>query len=188
MIIQPYLAVNGRIEKHRTLGIIGFLIAGGAIFTGFSLLDYPLRFIENITLDRPGPPVAFYYGTLIVEAVLMLAFTYAIVKGIVHRKNLKEHSWWLIASAFYMMMPAVGRGIILFWRATLTPEKLNPLLITLSAELIYIPLFLVFAYTFGKIKHQATLIGLLLVIVRVLRFPIGSSETVQEILKALIRY
>ena len=188
LIIQPYLAVNGKIERHRTYGILGFVIAGGAIFTGFSLLDYPLRLIENISPDRPGPPVAFYYGTLIVEFVLMLAFTYAIIKGIIHRKNLKEHSWWLIASAFYMMMPAVGRGLIVFWRATLPPEKLNPLLITLSAELIYIPLFLIFAYKFGKIKHQATLIGLLLVIVRVLRFPLGSSETVQEFLKLVIKY
>jgi hypothetical protein len=188
LIIQPYLAVNGKIEKHRTYGIIGFLIAGGAIFTGFSLLDYPLRLIENMTLDRPGPPVAFYYGTLIVEFLLMVAFTYAILKGIIHRKNLKEHSWWLIASAFYMMMPAVGRGMIVFWRATLPPEKLNPLLITLSAEFIYIPMFLLFAHKFGKIKHQATLIGFLLVVVRVLRFPMGSSETVQEFLKLVIQF
>lgn len=182
------MAVNGKIEKHRTYGIIGFLIAGGAIFTGFSLLDYPLRLIENMTLDRPGPPVAFYYGTLIVEFLLMVAFTYAILKGIIHRKNLKEHSWWLIASAFYMMMPAVGRGMIVFWRATLPPEKLNPLLITLSAEFIYIPMFLLFAHKFGKIKHQATLIGFLLVVVRVLRFPMGSSETVQEFLKLVIQF
>ena len=106
----------------------------------------------------------------------MLAFTYAIIKGIIHRKNLKEHSWWLIASAFYMMMPALGRGVIVFWSSILPPEKLNPILIMLFAEAVYIPLFLVFANKFGKLKHQATLIGLLLVIVRLLRFPIGSME------------
>ena len=60
LIIQPYLAVNGKIEKHRTLGIIGFLIAGGTIFTGFSLLDFPLKLAANWTSDTPGPPLSFF--------------------------------------------------------------------------------------------------------------------------------
>ena len=188
LIIQPYLATRGKLDKHRTLGIIGFLIAGGAIFTGFSLLDIPLKLVQNWTPDRPGPPPFFYYGTLVVEFVLMVAFSYAIVQGIRHRKNLAEHSWWLIASAFYMMMPAVGRGLIFFWRSILPPEKLKPMLVVLSAELIYIPLFLLFAFKFGKFKHQATLIGLLLVLVRLLRVPIGSSEAVQTFLKAVIQF
>ena len=188
LVAQPYLAVKGRIETHRPWGIIGFLIAGGAIFTGFSLLDFPLKLVADWTPDRPGPPVGFYYGTLVVEFLLMLAFTYAIIKGITKRKQLHEHAWWLIASAFYMMMPAVGRGMIVFWRAVLPPEKLNPIFVVISAEFIYIPLLLLFANKFGKLKHQATYIGLSLVLVRLLRLPIGSSETVQEFLKVLIRF
>lgn len=188
LIIQPYLATHGKMDSHRTLGIFGFLIAGGAVFTGFSLLDFPLKLVENWTPDRPGPPIAFYYGTLVVEFILMLAFAYAVVKGILHRKNLKEHAWWLIASAFYMMMPAVGRGMIVFWRSILPPEKLKPILVVLSAEVLYIPLFLVFAFRFGKFKHQATFIGLLLVVVRLARVPIGTSEAVQTFLKVVIQF
>ena len=188
LIIQPYLATHGKMDMHRTLGIFGFLIAGGAMFTGFSLLDFPLKLVEKWTPDRPGPPIAFYYGTLVVEFFLMLAFTYAVVKGILQRKNLKEHAWWLIAGAFYMMMPAVGRGMIVFWRSILPPEKLNPILVVLSAEVLYIPLFLVFAFRFGKFKHQATFIGLLLVVVRLVRVPVGSSEAVQTFLRAVIQF
>ena len=147
-----------------------------------------IKRIKDWTPDRPGPPPFFYYGTLVVEFGLMVAFTYAIVKGILRRKNFTEHAWWLIASAFYMMMPAVGRGLIVFWRSILPPEKLKPMLVVLSAELIYIPLFLLFAFKFGKLKHQATLIGLLLVLVRLLRVPIGSSEAVQTFLKAVIQF
>ncbi len=87
-----------------------------------------------------------------------------------------------------MMMPAVGRGLIVFWRSILPPEKLNPMLIVVSAELVYIPLFLLFAHKFGKFKHQATLIGLLLVLVRMLRVPIGSSTGVQDFLKTVIQF
>lgn len=188
LVLQPYLAVNGKMEKHRTFGIIGFLIAGGTIFTGFSLLDFPLKLVAEWTPDRPGPPQAFYYGTLVVEFLLMLAFTYAIIKAIIKRKQLQDHTWWLVASAFYMMMPAVGRGMIVFWRSVLPPERLNPLFVVVSAEFIYIPLFLLFASKFGKFKHQATLIGLLLVLVRLLRVPIGSSPAIQEFLNTVIRF
>ncbi|NER17645.1 hypothetical protein [Spongiivirga citrea] len=188
LIIQPYLATTGKIANHRTVGIIGFLLAGGVIFTGFSLLDFPLRLMEKLDPSSPGPPVAFYYGTLVVEAILMLAFAYAVLKSIVQRKELQNHSWWLICSIFYMMMPALGRGMIVFWRSILPPDKFNPMIVFVSAEVIYIPLFVLFVYKFGKFKHLATIIGFFLVIVRVLRVPIGSSEMVQEFLKVLIRF
>ncbi len=188
LIIQPYLISISKIQKHRTIGILGFLLAGGVIFTGFSLLDVPLKLAAKAETAILGPPLSFYYGTLVIEFILMLAFAYAVIKGILHRKNLAAHSWWLIASAFYMMMPALGRGLIVFWRGILPPEKFNPMILFISGELIYIPLFLLFAFKFGKIKHQATLIGLLLVIVRFLRIPLGSSETIQEFLKAVIRF
>ena len=188
LIAQPYWATHGKLERHRTFGIIGFLIAGGAIFTGFSLLDFPLKLAAKWTPQSPGPPLAFYYGTLVIECILMLAFSYAILKGITKRKQLEEHAWWLVASAFYMMMPAVGRGMIVFWRSVLPPEQIRPVYVAVSAELIYIPLFLVFAYKFGKLKHQATAIGLFLVLIRLLRVPIGSSQAVQEFLNTMIQF
>ena len=188
VIIQPYLAVNGKIPQHRTLGIFGFLLAGGVIFTGFSLLDIPLRILANADPNRPGPPEAFYYGTIIVEFLLMVAFIYAVCKSIIHRKNLHEHAWWLICSLFYMMMPALGRGMIVFLRKVMSPENFKPMYVFIASELIYIPLFILFIAKFGKWKHQATIIGFLLIGVRFLRVPLGSSETIQEFLKAVIQF
>lgn len=188
VIIQPYLATNGKIANHRTLGIFGFLLAGGVIFSGLSILDIPLKLVAEYDASKPGPPVAFYYGTLVIEFLSMVAFAYAVVKAIINRRNIEEHSWWLVASVFYMMAPALGRGMILFWRTVLPPESFTPIIVFISTELIYLPLLLIFAYKFGKIKHQATLIGILLVFIRFLRIPIGSSETIQEFLKAVIKW
>lgn len=186
IIIQAYLAVKGKLADHRTLGILGFLLAGGVIFTGLSILDIPLKLADSYNPNRPGPPVAFYYGTLVIEFISILAFAYAVYKSIIHRFNLAEHSWWLIASLFFMMAPALGRGMIFLWRKILAPENFHPLMISASTELIYLSLFFLFAWKFRKIKHLATLIGVLLVFIRFLRIPIGSSETVQEFLKAVI--
>lgn len=188
LIIQPYLILKGKIGNHRTLGIIGFLLAGGVLFTGLSLLDIPLKLADSYNPNRPGPPVSFYYGTLIIEFVSIVAFAYAVIKGIIHRKNIKEHSWWLIASAFYMMSPALGRGMILFWRKILPPENFKPFYVFVSSELIYLVLFLIFASKFGKFRHQATLIGIVLIFIRLLRLPLGSSETIQDLLRVLIKY
>lgn len=187
LIFQPFWATHGKLERHRTIGLLGFMIAGGAIFTAISLLDFPLKMVERWTPESKGPPIPFYYGTLVIELVLILAFAYAVVMGILRRRQVEEHAWWLTASAFFMMMPAVGRGMIVFWRSILPPEKLNPMFIAISAEVIYIPLLLIFALKFGKIKHPATYLALMMVLVRFLRLPIGKSEWIQQFLKTLIQ-
>ena len=38
MIIQPYYATHGKMEKHRTNGIIGMFLAGGVCLTAFSMM------------------------------------------------------------------------------------------------------------------------------------------------------
>lgn len=188
VIYQSYLIENKRFDNHRTIGIIGFMIAGGLIFSAISLLDIPLKLVANIDPTKPGPPVAFYYGTLVIEFILTIAFVFAIFKSIIHRREINEHSWWLICSLFYLMVPALGRGLIVFWRAILPPDNFTPLYPLISAEIVYLALFLAFATKFGKLRHIASYIALVLVIVRALRFPIGNSEFVQELLTNIIKW
>jgi hypothetical protein len=167
---------------------LGFVVAGGVIFSGMSLLDYPLKIIDNIGPNSPGPPAFLFYGVLMAEFFEMVAFASAVIMAIIYRNDLKNHSWWLIASVFYMIAPALGRGMILFWRSVLVPENFSPLFVFVSLELIYLPVFLFFAYRFGKIKHLATFIGILLVLVRFATRPLGAMEPVQEFLRSIIIY
>lgn len=187
-IVQTYLISRKKLDNHRLFGMLSFVIAGGVIFSAISILDLPLKLAATYTSERPGPPIAFYYGTLIIEFILALAFALAIVKSIIHRKDIHEHSWWLICSLFYLMVPALGRGMIVFWRSILPPESFSPAFPLISTELVYISLFLAFAFKFGKLRHMATYIAFGLVIVRALRIPIGSSETVQAFLNQVIRW
>ncbi len=188
IIVQSYLITHNKIENHRLIGILGMLIAGGVFFTSVALLDVPLKLVAQLSPDRPGPPVAFYFGTLVLELIMALAFCLAVIMSIVNRKNLHEHSWWLICSLFYLMMPAIGRGMIVFWRSVLPPDSFTPLYPLVSSELIYLTLFMLFAVKFGRIRHLASYIALGLIIVRALRFPIGNSETIQALLQQVIRW
>ena len=42
LIIQPYFVTHGRIDRHRTNGIIGMFIAGGVCLTAFSMMNRDL--------------------------------------------------------------------------------------------------------------------------------------------------
>ena len=37
LIVQPYLATHGFLDKHRTNGIIGMILAGGVVFTAIRM-------------------------------------------------------------------------------------------------------------------------------------------------------
>lgn len=188
VIYQSYLVKEMKIITHRTIGIIGFFIAGGLTFSAISMLDIPLKLIAANDPSRPGPPVAFFYGTLVVEFTLAIAFVFAVVKSIIHRRETSEHSWWLICSLFYLLAPALGRGLIVFWRTILPPENFSPIFPLLSTELVYLTLFLIFALKFGRIRHLASYIAFALIIVRALRFPIGNSAVVQQFLENVIKW
>ncbi|MDX1392563.1 MAG: hypothetical protein R3241_09285 [Rheinheimera sp.] len=188
VIIQPYLIVHGKVSNHRTLGIFGFLIAGAVIASGLSILDVPLKLAQTFDPARPGPPMAFFYGTLIVEFIMLCAFTFAIANAIWYRHNIHQHAWWLICSAFFMIAPALGRGMIVFWRSVLPPETFTPLFPLISTEIIYLCIFTLFIIKFGAWRHLATYIGFSLVLVRMLRLPLGSNDAVQSFLHSVIKW
>ncbi|MEN2281118.1 hypothetical protein AAGF08_03200 [Algoriphagus sp. SE2] len=191
LISQPYLATHGKLEKHRTNGIIGFFIAGGVIFSAIVMLMGDMHnagMIENNPESSNLTP-EFLYGVVVIELILITAFIYSIVQAIVKRKNLEEHAWWLIAGLFYIMMPAVGRGFF-FVIAVLKGGLFEvPLYVPNNiATAVIISMLLLFAWKYKKLNHQATWIGIAINLTTLLHRSIGSSEAVQSLLKSMILY
>lgn len=191
LITQPYYATHGKIEKHRTNGIIGFFIAGGVIFSAIVMLMGDMRnagLIENNPASS-NLTAEFLYGVVVIELILTAAFIYSIIQAIVKRKNLEEHAWWLIAGLFYIMMPAVGRGFF-FMLAVLNGGIYEvPLYVPNKiATGVIITMLLLFAWKYKKLKHQATWIGIAINLTTFFHEFIGSSESVQAVLKSMILY
>ena len=192
LIIQPYFATHGQLARHRTNGIIGMFIAGAVCVTALSMLHRDIRTAENSLQnpDRFGPfEPWFFLGVAAVEIVMMVAFGFAVIKSIIQRKQLENHSWWLISSVFIIMMPALGRGIQLFYVDMHKEEMPNvdimfPLYIT---EAIIIGLLLLGAWKYGKLRHPATILAVAVNAFNFLLEPLGRSETVQQLLKTLIK-
>lgn len=192
LISQPYMATHGQLAKHRTYGIIGIFFAGGVCLTALSML---YRDLENVheamaTPDDFGPfQPWFFYGVAAVEIVMMVAFGFAVIQSIIKRKELEHHAWWIISTAFLIMMPALGRGVQNLYvglHRSDWPEIDIMLPIYISLGMI-IGFLLLAAWKYGKLRHPATWLALSVNVFIFLLEPLGRSEWVQMALNVLIK-
>jgi hypothetical protein len=192
LIIQPYYATHGQLSKHRTNGIIGMFIAGAVCLTAFSMMHRDIVSAERSATmrERFGPfEPWFFMGVAAVEIVMMAAFGFAVIKSIIHRKQLENHSWWLISTVFIIMMPALGRGVQNVYIGINAQQMPNldimpPLYI---AEGIILAMLLLSAWKYEKLKHPATWLAVAVNVFNFFLEPLGRSEVVQSFLKALIK-
>jgi hypothetical protein len=192
LIFQPYLVTHGQIERHRTLGIIGVFLAGGVCLTALSMLHRDVISADRSIAEpeRFGPfQEWFFLGVAAVEIVMMIAFGYAVIMSIIHRKEIENHSWWLISTVFLIMMPALGRGVQLLYVALNAQHMPNldimpPLYIT---QLIILGMIGVTAWKFGTLRHPATYLAVGVNIFIFLLEPLGRSPAVQAGLRAILK-
>jgi hypothetical protein len=192
LIIQPYFATHGHMSKHRTNGIIGMFLAGGVCLTALSMMNRDIVTTQRAleTPDKFGPfQPWFFFGVAAVEIVMMTAFGYAIIKSIIHRKEIENHAWWLISTVFIIMMPALGRGIQNVYVGIHIKEWpfINIMLPIYFTQLIIIGMLLLGAWRYKKLNHPATYLAVAVNIFIFLLEPIGRSENAQQILKTVIK-
>jgi len=191
LIIQPWFATHGQLTKHRTNGIIGMFIAGGVCLTALSMLHRDMVTVQRAMdmPDRFGPfQPWFFFGVAAVEIVMMTAFGFAVIKSIIHRKQVENHAWWLISTVFIIMMPALGRGIQNIYVDMHRSEwpNVNIMFPIYMAEAVIVILTLLGAWKYGKLKHPATWLALGVNLFNCLLEPVGRSEPIQQFLKSTI--
>jgi len=192
LIIQPYFATHGQLTTHRTNGIVGMFIAGGVCLTALSMLHRDIVTNERSSAapEQFGPfQPWFFFGVAAVEIVMMTAFGYAVIKSILHRKEIENHAWWLISTVFIIMMPALGRGIQNVYVDMHRQEwpNINIMLPLYLTQALIMGMLLFGAWKYGKLKHPATLLALGVNLFIFLLEPLGRSENVQLFLKAMIK-
>lgn len=192
LIIQPYYITHQKIERHRTNGIIGMFLAGGVCLTALSMMHRDIASADSSLADpvRFGPfQPWFFYGIATVEVVMIIAFGYAVIKSIIHPKEIENHSWWLISTVFIIMMPALARGFGFVAFAIQRDRMPNVDIMTplYISELVIIGMLLLGAWKFKTLRHPATYLALGVNLFNCLLEPIGRSESVQAALRALVK-
>ncbi len=192
LIIQPWFATHGQMARHRTNGIIGMFIAGGVCLTALSMMNRDMvtaqRALEAPEQFGPFQPW-FFFGVAAVEIVMMTAFGFAVIKSIIHRKEIENHAWWLISTVFIIMMPALGRGIQNVYVKMHVKDfpNINIMVPIYLTQVLIMAMLLLGAWKYGKLKHAATYLALGVNLFIFLLEPIGRSESVQLFLKAIIK-
>jgi hypothetical protein len=167
-------------------------LAGGVSITAFSMLHRDLASAQ-LALESPerfGPfEPWFFMGVASVEIVMIIAFGYAVIKSILHRKNLEDHAWWLISSVFIIMMPALGRGlqnISVGMQIERWPDVdiMSSLYYT---QFLIILMVILAAIKYQKLKHPATYLTVGVNLFTCLLQPLGQSTTVQHFLETIIK-
>lgn len=192
LIIQPYYATHGQLARHRTYGIIGMFVAGAVCITALSMMYRDIDSANRSAADpaRFGPfEPWFFYGVAAVELVMMSAFGFAIIKSIIHRKQIDNHAWWLISSVFIIMMPALGRGLqfAAFQLDLIKPPEMDIMASLYVANAIIIALLFWGAWKYKMLKHPATWLAFAVNVFNFLLEPMGRSEAIQAFLKAMIK-
>ena len=192
LIIQPYFVTHGQVARHRTNGIIGMFLAGGVCLTALSMMNRDIVSAQKAmeAPDRFGPfQPWFFYGVAAVEIVMMTAFGFAVIKSIIHRKEIENHSWWLISTVFIIMMPALARGIGNVYVDMNIKEwpNINIILANYLTQVLIIGMLILGAWKYAKLRHPATYLAVGVNLFIFLLEPIGKSENVQLFLKAVIK-
>jgi hypothetical protein len=191
LIIQPYYATHGQMARHRTNGIIGMFVAGAVALTALSMMHRDIASAEASAADpeRFGPfHPWFFYGVTVVEIVMMTAFIYAVIKSIIHRKQVENHAWWLISTVFIIMMPALARGIQGIHIGMNRQDRANINIMTglYMSEVLILLMLMLAAWKYKKLRHPATNLAIIVNLFNMLLEPIGRSVPVQEFLKKMI--
>lgn len=192
LIIQPYYVTHGKIERHRTVGIVGMFLAGGVCLTALSMLHRDIVSADRSLVEPAqfGPfEPWFFIGVAAVEIVMMTAFGYAVIKSIIHRKEIENHSWWLISTVFLIMMPALGRGLqfVYIGMNFASFPNIDIMLPLYVCQAMILGMVFFAAWKFGTLRHPATYLAAAVNVFVLFLEPLGRSPAVQAFIRGLIK-
>jgi hypothetical protein len=187
IILQPYLATHGQIEKHRLYGIIGVFLAGAVVFTALAIVPTNVYF-GAIGGFQPLFPASFFYGLVFTETIQIMGFGLAVIMAIVNSKKTEEHALWMTSTIFFGLMPAWGR-LVMFpvlisdgaikWLDTQTS-------ITIGISILFITILFI-GYRIKKLKHPAIFILLIFVLPMMFTMQLGEIVWYQELVTEIMK-
>lgn len=187
LLIQPYLATQGKLRQHRLWGMIGLFLAGAVVFSALSIVPTNVYFGAAGGAE-PFFPASFFYGLVFTETIQILGFGFAVVMGVVNTKKAEEHAIWMVSTLFFGFMPAWAR-LVMF--PLLFQDEALPWLDAQMCLNIGIPIFILVilfvGYRLNKLKHPAIILSIVFVFIMLFTIPIGEREWYQELVTRIMK-
>ncbi|NNE06363.1 MAG: hypothetical protein HKN15_11630 [Xanthomonadales bacterium] len=104
LIAQSWLIRNRKNALHRSLGKLSFIVAPAVVISGFMVTFYSQATARN---PQAEPTVAIFWFGLF----LAVLFATLYIQAIRHRKNMKLHARFMIATAWVFLLPGLARAL-----------------------------------------------------------------------------
>lgn len=110
LVLQPWLATRGKLQRHRRFGIVALVLAGMVVASGLAVLPFN---IENAVGGDTSPlaPPAFLYGISFVDLLTISGFLLAVLMATLSIRAIDDHVIWMASTVFWVMIPALARMI-----------------------------------------------------------------------------
>lgn len=191
VIVQLYLIVRKQnIQRHRTLGTIGIILAGIVAGSAFAII--PKNIDDVGALDANGffNPTFAYFAAFI-DFVLVFMFVVSVSLAILSIRNrrLTDHVQWLMASVFFVLSPALlrmlGIGAIILNEGSI--EGITMVKMSLPTMIVMAALIVTYYYKYGSFKHLSFKLLILCHIPFLFVEAIGNNEFMRNFLTAIFK-
>ena len=191
VIVQPYLIVRKqRIQRHKTLGTIGILLAGIVAGSAFTIIPKNIDNVNELDVNGFFNPTFAYFAVLI-DFVLVSMFIVSVCLAIlsIKKKNVSAHVQWLMASVFFVLSPALARmlGIGAIFMNKGSIEGITLIGMALPSMMIMLILIVIFYYKYGSFKHVSFTLLVISHIPYLFIKRIGDNEFIRDMISAIFK-
>jgi hypothetical protein len=189
IIIQPWLITRGgRRVTHRSLGIIGLVLAG--IVAGSALAIIPRNIVHIPRLSDDGvfnPTFAYfvtYLDTMLI-GLFVFSVTFAVLK--IRKGHLADHVQWLLASVFLVLSPALIR-LLLVGAMMIRPDAgIRFIDLVVPTVVLMLLMIGIYYYRFGSFRHPSFVLLILSVASFLLVGWVGDNETLRSLAHVIFK-
>ena len=179
VIVQPWLATRGRLARHRSLGLVGLMLAGGVITSALGAIPYNLA---NEAMAEPAR-----YGLSFLDVVLVAGFTVAVLMAMRNVRSVEDHARWMISTVFWSIFPGLFRLSFVPLGLIYGEEIPVPAPVILMAMGVVNLLVISFLMYRDRRAHPAYVAVALATVVYFLPVPIAGMEWWRSVADALFR-
>jgi len=185
IIIQPWLMVHrGNAGTHRSLGIVGLVLAGLVAGSALTIIPKNIDNIEELAEDGIFNPTFAYFATyldLVLIALFLFSVTLAVLK--IRKGQVADHVQWLLASVFFVLSPALIR-LLLIATITLNAGEIEGIqfqTLVIPSLILMLVIIGVYFYRFGSFKHPSFILLILSQLAMLLVGWVGDNETLRTL-------
>lgn len=187
VIVQPYLISKGRIDQHRFYGLLSIFLAGAVTFSAITIIA---QNIESANTYQPDPliPKEFFYGVCFTDLLTTIGFGASVIMGIVTRKSIEDHAFWMISTVFWAIMPALSRlGLMPMLAIYGYPPPFDLIDINAFVAPLVVLTILFICWRLKK-WHPSLIIVAIATIPFLFLRQLGSNKIWQEFVSSLLKY